>query len=302
MADLPEADLQADNRTEIHRLELSESTRRKLELEWKGIRERQKLTEEDLVRYDRELQNYERVAAKWPRYDPRRRDPRYTTLVTYRLGEAQSEAAAKARFGIEVDEYWLYWCSSGADSETYAALLDSLKQDIVAEFESLWKGRSAATDGWFEKTCRPAIEKVLSPLIERRTGQARKVEISRLDRKARAEAWARMAENAFPKASQAGATEPSRNRAEARALPVPEGAERKKLRDDYKAACKRAGVKVTDEMIAEAANPTTPNNKGWHSRSNIQKWLACDPKYEGKPDQRIRNVFLRKPHLSKPYV
>jgi hypothetical protein len=79
-------------------------------------------------------------------------------------------------------------------------------------------------------------------------------------------------------------------------------AERKKLRDDYKAECKRAGVKVTDVIIAEAANPTTPNNKGWHSRSNIQKWLACDPKYEGTPDQRIRNVFLKKPHLSDPHA
>jgi len=79
-------------------------------------------------------------------------------------------------------------------------------------------------------------------------------------------------------------------------------AERKKLRDDYQSECKRHGVNVTDEMIAKAANPTTANNKGWSSRSNIQKWLACHPKYEGKPDQRIRNVFLKKPHLSNPQV
>jgi hypothetical protein len=70
-------------------------------------------------------------------------------------------------------------------------------------------------------------------------------------------------------------------------------AERKKLRDDYKAECKQSGVKVTDEMIAEAANPR------WHSRANIQKWLACDPKYDGVPDGKIRKVFRDKPHLPK---
>lgn len=68
-------------------------------------------------------------------------------------------------------------------------------------------------------------------------------------------------------------------------------AERTKLRDDYRAECKRAGVRVTDEMIAKAANPR------WNSRSNIQKWRSCDAKYEGGPDRKIREVFRKKPHL-----
>jgi hypothetical protein len=72
-------------------------------------------------------------------------------------------------------------------------------------------------------------------------------------------------------------------------------AERKKLRDDYKAECKRSGVSVTDEMIAEAAS------RRWHSRANIQKWLACDPKYDGDPDRLIRKVFRDKPHLPNPH-
>jgi hypothetical protein len=128
-----------------------------------------------------------------------------------------------------------------------------------------------------------------------------------------AEATARAPQSDFPKANQAGATE---NQAPNGSTitetgPVPEGREsgcdidsrkaaRRKLRDDYKAECRNLGVKVTDGMIAEAANPPTPNNKGWQSRSNIQKWIACDSKYEGKPDQRIRNVFVKKIHLKKP--
>jgi len=73
-------------------------------------------------------------------------------------------------------------------------------------------------------------------------------------------------------------------------------AERTKLRDDYKAECKRAGVRVTDEMIAKAANPR------WKSRSNIQKWRSCDSKYEGSADRKIREVFRKKPHLPERSV
>jgi hypothetical protein len=84
------------------------------------------------------------------------------------------------------------------------------------------------------------------------------------------------------------------------AAPGVEGREaRKVLRDAYKAECKKAGVKVTDEMIAKTANPHTATNLGWTSRANIQKWLACHPKYDGRPDRMIRKVFSERPHLPK---
>jgi hypothetical protein len=67
--------------------------------------------------------------------------------------------------------------------------------------------------------------------------------------------------------------------------------ERKKLRDEYKAVCKQAGVKVTDEMIARTANPR------WHSRHQIQKWLVGHADCDGEPDRLIRKVFVEKPHL-----
>ena len=77
--------------------------------------------------------------------------------------------------------------------------------------------------------------------------------------------------------------------------------ERKKLRDDYKAECKQAGVRLTDEMIAMAANPRTSTKKGWTTRDPIQKWLQCDPKYDGEYDRLIRKLFRNKPHLPKPH-
>jgi len=70
---------------------------------------------------------------------------------------------------------------------------------------------------------------------------------------------------------------------------------RRVLRDNYKSECKQHGVIVTDAMIAEAANAR------WHGRTTTQKWLACDPRYDGEPDRLIRSVFTRKHHIpAKP--
>jgi len=64
-------------------------------------------------------------------------------------------------------------------------------------------------------------------------------------------------------------------------------AERMKLRDDYKAECKRCGVHVTYESIANGACPN------WKSRSQIDKWLQCDWRYDGEPDRLIRQYLTR---------
>jgi hypothetical protein len=69
------------------------------------------------------------------------------------------------------------------------------------------------------------------------------------------------------------------------------GKERRALRDAYRSECKQHGVRVTDVMIAEAASSK------WHGRTAIQKWLACDQRYDGEPDRLIRSVFARKPHI-----
>ena len=68
-------------------------------------------------------------------------------------------------------------------------------------------------------------------------------------------------------------------------------AERKALRDAYRAECRRAGIKLTDAMISEKAC------EKWTTRDPVQKWIACDPRYEGGPDRLIRRVLTQKPHL-----
>jgi len=96
------------------------------------------------------------------------------------LGLDPSVRAAEARFRGTDWEYWRHWCSSRAPYETYAAWLDSLKRDSVAALASIWKGRSDATDRWFQSTCAPAIEKALAALVKLRIRQARDVEFRRI--------------------------------------------------------------------------------------------------------------------------
>jgi hypothetical protein len=123
------------------------------------------------------------------------------------LGLDPSVKVAEGRFRGTDWEYWSHWCSSGEPYKTYAAWLETLKRETVAELESIWKGRSAASDKWFEVACKLKIEEALSALVKARIAQARDVEVNRLDRKARAGAWTRVA-GTLPGATPNGATEP----------------------------------------------------------------------------------------------
>ena len=67
-----------------------------------------------------------------------------------------------------------------------------------------------------------------------------------------------------------------------------EMSERRRLRDDYKAEWRKAGVKVTDEMIAKSVR------KQWRSRYQIQRWLRLHPRVQSS-DQLIRKVLRDRP-------
>jgi hypothetical protein len=150
--------------------ELSESTTRKLAVQWDTIREQQKLTEKDLARYDRERRRLldGSVKQRTGEYPPKER--------ARLLGLRPSVRAAEARFPQFDHEYWTLWYSGGFSYEVYRDWLDTITRNIVAELESPWKGHSPATDRWFEQTCTPAIEKKLEILVEERIAQARDVE------------------------------------------------------------------------------------------------------------------------------
>jgi hypothetical protein len=66
---------------------------------------------------------------------------------------------------------------------------------------------------------------------------------------------------------------------------------RNSLIREYKRECRRAGVKVTDEMIAQAAN------KNWSDRTMVAKFKDCTAKDVAV--DLIMRVLREKPHLKK---
>jgi hypothetical protein len=153
-----------------------------LALQWESLRERQKLTDEDLRTLDRERLRLSGMPANPPSYVR----PLRPHAAARDIGLNSSIKAAECRFQQIDGEFWAHWCSSRAPHETYAQGLDSIKSDVADELASIWKGRSNETDRWFESTCQPEIEKALAALAKQRIAQAREVEIQHLQRSGRA--------------------------------------------------------------------------------------------------------------------
>jgi hypothetical protein len=158
----------------------SESTKRKLRVQWDTLRDKHKLEDEDLSSYD---QQRNRVARQWEElrgkhgYDQGRKA---LSQKARSIGLHESIKAAEVRFREYDREYWGHWCSGGFGYEVYREWLDLITRDVSAEFASIWKGRSDVTDLWLQSTCVPAIEKALGILAKTRIAQARDVETKRL--------------------------------------------------------------------------------------------------------------------------
>jgi hypothetical protein len=274
---------------------LFDPAKRMLALQWEALREKHKLTDEEVGGYDRERQRLLGIVAK----PPRGVNPSRPKQAAYALGLGPSVRAAEARFLGTDREYWLHWGFSGADYETYAAWLDSLKRDILAEQALLWKGRSTVTDRWFARTCGPAIEKALSVLIKGRVAQAREVEMGRLDRKARAEAWARAADG-LPKTNPDGAGEPKADEC-ARTDPSPAlngrdtgGLDRRAAVDAYIEEVRQTGRQIIRTDIWKTAR--------YKTRAEFERWESYWYEKRGrKGNQSAHEKFTRllkeKPHL-----
>ncbi len=126
---------------------LSEPTLRKLAVQWDTIRDKQKLTDQELEGYDLGRRWLLGTLAERPRgmnlggfhnAQPRQ-------AATW-LGLDSSVSAARARFA-ELDwEYWSLWCSGCFGYEVYRDWLDSIKRQVSNDLASIWKGRSGASD------------------------------------------------------------------------------------------------------------------------------------------------------------
>jgi hypothetical protein len=156
--------------------QLSKTAQRKLKVQWDTLLDKHNLTPEHVAQYDRNRNNLLKAASRGI-------EPLWAQApqVVSNLSPDPSTKLAEGRFRSFDGEYWLDWCSRGAQYEIYRDWLDILKLQILEELASIWKGRSAATDHWFEESCRPTAEKALTTLANQRIAQARADEIERLE-------------------------------------------------------------------------------------------------------------------------
>jgi hypothetical protein len=157
--------------------ELSDSTKRKLALQWSALLDTNRLTGEHFQWHERERDRLRRIAAQSPGPGPDWRNER----AADETGIRQSVTVAEARFKDLSGEYWCRWLSSGDGYEAFVGWLEELKRRVSSEVASVWKGKSKPIDSWYERACGPAVEKTLAVLVKEGTNRARGAEMKRLE-------------------------------------------------------------------------------------------------------------------------
>jgi hypothetical protein len=203
----PPADLRAIRRNEIHAPDFSASTKRKFDVQWEAIRESQRVTDEDIAECDRERQRHLGMPANPPSHVRTLRPH----VAARDLGFAASISAAQVYFRAIEPEYWKRWCSTETAYERYESWLEVVADEVSGRLASIWKKGSAATHLWFKTTCGPAIENAVAALAKQRITQARKVELSNIERKQRAETVVNSQESRKSQTDRAPVAEPCQN-------------------------------------------------------------------------------------------
>jgi hypothetical protein len=158
--------------------ELSESAKRKLAIKWSDLLAGARLTGEHLE-WHAKAPKFGHVKVMIGDVDTGQRLS--IPVKVDRIGVDPSVSVAKVRFGNLAHEYWSAWHASGTGWETCKIWLDGLRQQVLRELASLWEGRSDAMDRWYERICRPAIEKTLTECVDEKVEEARAVELQRLE-------------------------------------------------------------------------------------------------------------------------
>jgi hypothetical protein len=162
--------------------ELSDAVKRKLTLAWDDLRDRCKLTAEDLDRYSTVGGVIHKQALSAPPAGNQAFNVWHIQNIRAKAesGLSPSIEAGNGRFKSLGSAYWNAWASGGKNYETYVGWLHSIRSQVLAEFASLWKGRSTETDSWYEDGCRPLLYAALSALVKQDTARARAHESRRL--------------------------------------------------------------------------------------------------------------------------
>jgi len=157
--------------------ELSDSTKRKLALQWSTLLDSKRLTGEHFQWHKRERDRLRRIAAQSSGPGPDWRNER----ATDKRGIRETVTVAEERFKALSGEYWSPWLQSGNGYEGFVEWLEQLKDMVSTEVASIWKGGSKRIDSWYKRACGPAVEKSLAALVKEETHRGRDAEMRRLE-------------------------------------------------------------------------------------------------------------------------
>ena len=265
--------------------ELSNSTKRKLALQWSTLLDTNRLAGEHLHWHERERDRLQRIAAQSPGPGPDWRNER----AADETGIPASVKVVEARFANLSGEYWPQWLSSGDGYEAFVGWLEELKGRVSSEIASVWKGKSKPIDCWYERACGPAVEKALAALVKDGTNRARGAEMKRLETGAQPKGDSRKDTEPFPEAKQSGLTEPKGNEPTRTATePDGNGADPRAAVDAFILKCKlEISLKVNRKHIWLAVGHTTARQ--------FQFWQASDPKATMQDAQNFRRILAMNP-------
>jgi hypothetical protein len=237
------------------------------------------------------------------------------------IGIDETGMLAAERYAQLAEEYLSVWLTEqGRRSDVFTVWLVELRATVADEVAQLWKERG----DWFERVCRAKLDSKLTPMFDQLRRKAREFEIAdlapenisfellmaqaheALERSERVmqqyeKALGEQPPNALPKPNEPVPERPplSSGISPESGTPETEGSElrckpvardRTALLDDFKVKAREGGLKVTDKMVARAANPGK-----WNDRTIVAWWKRNDPKSTPGHDKKIRALLARDP-------
>jgi hypothetical protein len=167
--------------------ELSDSSKRKLAIQWDSLVDRHRLATADIDRYVAASGQTRTLAVS----KPPTTSGRWTESWLLQHDSAKRECgitpsvdAAKARFAALAKEYWTIWESSVAGYETYRDQLKAVKDQVLFELSAAWRACSEAAYQWYEAAVVSAADQALNASARTLVEQARNAELLRLARPA----------------------------------------------------------------------------------------------------------------------
>jgi len=262
-----------------HLPKLSALKERELALRWQQVLEERDLTGKHFQWHDRVRDRSGRIVMR-PGVD----------RTFKQIGVAKSVVVAELHFKDFVRTYFEIWDHSGEKHEIFKDWLPSVTRRVLQDMAGVWKARDIAIDEWYEKVCEPTIKDTLGKLETEWRRRARDRELLKLERVTSSPAFrpGSVLPHLRPAETRAGAPAPQ-DRDQDRKPIDPVAHARRDLLAAFKNRGRSLGLRITDEMVAKAANGN------WNDRTMVTWWKRNDPRCKPYHDKKIRSVLENDP-------